>query len=101
MEKKKNKFPPPYKYFLLRAANNSMVGANINKGDIMLIRKQKNVRSKDIVVAMVGEEIVIAQYHMGFGKGKLLKDKPAKNECSNEYFKFEIHGTVVSTIPGL
>ena len=42
-----------YDYFYLRAKGDSMINAGINKGDLLLIRKQNDVDSGDIAIVNV------------------------------------------------
>ena len=49
--------------FLLRASGDSMTGAGIEDGDLVLIRKQEEARNGDIVVAYVeGEGNTLKRY---------------------------------------
>jgi len=45
--------------FGLRVRGDSMVGAGILEGDIVIVRKQPTARSGEIVVALVGEEATV------------------------------------------
>ncbi len=46
-------------YFFLRAVGDSMNKADINNGDLVLIKKQFNAESGDTVVALMGDEATI------------------------------------------
>ena len=49
--------------FLLHASGDSMTGAGIDDGDLVLIRKQEEARNGDIVVAFVeGEGNTLKRY---------------------------------------
>ena len=43
-------------FFILRASGDSMIGAGINSGDMIVIRKQNTASDGDIVVALVDNE---------------------------------------------
>jgi len=43
-------------FFMLRVKGDSMTGAGINDGDMVVIRKQDDANSGEIVVAMLGDE---------------------------------------------
>ena len=47
------------KFFLLTASGNSMVGAGIQDGDLVLIRQQETAEIGDIVVALVDNEVTL------------------------------------------
>lgn len=51
--------------FLLHASGDSMIGAGIDDGDLVLIRKQEEAQNGDIVVAFVeGEGNTLKRYRM-------------------------------------
>jgi len=47
------------RFFLLTASGNSMVGAGIQDGDLVLIRQQETAEIGDIVVALVDNEVTL------------------------------------------
>lgn len=47
------------KFYLLRASGNSMIGAGINDGDLVLIKIQENANVGEIVVALVDNEVTL------------------------------------------
>lgn len=49
-------------FFILRASGDSMIGAGINSGDMIVIRKQNTASDGDIVVALVDNEFLLAFY---------------------------------------
>lgn len=50
--------------YALRVKGDSMVGARISDGDIVLVSKEAEVKNGDIVVALVnGDEATIKRYH--------------------------------------
>lgn len=46
-------------YFYLRAKGDSMIGARIHEGDLLLIRKQPEVENGEIAAAFIGEDAVL------------------------------------------
>ncbi len=46
-------------FYLLRAKGDSMIGADINDGDLVLIRQQNTARDGDIVVALMEDEATL------------------------------------------
>lgn len=50
-------------YFFLRAKGDSMIGARITHGDLLLIKKQKEIEDGEIAVVMVDEEAVLKRIY--------------------------------------
>lgn len=50
-------------YFYLRAKGDSMTGARINDGDLLLIRKQSTIENGEIAAVMVGEEALLKRVY--------------------------------------
>lgn len=53
---------PGSKYFILRAKGDSMNLADIQSGDLMLIRQQATAENNDIVVALVNGEATVKRF---------------------------------------
>lgn len=51
-------------YFYLRAKGDSMTGARIFDGDLLLIRKQLNIENGEIAVVLIGEEAVLKRVYI-------------------------------------
>ena len=86
--------------FLLHASGDSMTGAGIDDGDLVLIRKQEEARNGDIVVAYVEGEGNTLKRYMKYGKTVFLHpenpkytDIPLKN-C-------KIQGIAINVIKAL
>lgn len=82
--------------FMLRAFGDSMIDAGINKGDLLVIRKQNEAENGDIVVALVNGENTLKRFYREKDKiilhpeNKTMEDIVVKN-C-------EIQGVLVSCI---
>ncbi|WP_138751776.1 LexA family protein [Paenibacillus sinopodophylli] len=50
-------------YFYLRAKGDSMTGARIHDGDLLLIRKQEEVEDGEIAAVLIGEEAVLKKVY--------------------------------------
>lgn len=50
-------------FFILRAKGDSMIGANIEDGDLVLIRQQSCAEPGQIVVALMEEEATLKRYY--------------------------------------
>ena len=86
--------------FLLHASGDSMTGAGIDDGDLVLIRKQEEARNGDIVVAFIEGEGNTLKRYMQYGHTIFLhpenpkyRDIPLK-EC-------KIQGVAISVIKKL
>lgn len=49
-------------FFLLRASGQSMVGAGIDEGDLVVVRKQAEAKEGDIIVALVDNQNTLKRY---------------------------------------
>ena len=63
--------------FVLKVKGDSMIGAAILDGDYVLVRKQSNARTGDIIVAMVGDEATVKKLANIDGKIVLQPQNPA------------------------
>jgi repressor LexA len=64
--------------FMLRVRGDSMVGAGIFDGDLVVVRRQADADDGDIVAALVdGEEATVKRLRRGPGKVMLLPENPA------------------------
>ncbi len=64
--------------FMLRVRGDSMVGAGIFDGDLVVVRRQADADDGDIVAALIdGEEATVKRLRRGPGKVMLLPENPA------------------------
>jgi repressor LexA len=67
--------------FALRVSGDSMIGAGILDGDIVVVRSQSDARNGDIVAALVGgpaeEEATVKRFQRNDGKVELIAENPA------------------------
>ena len=74
--------PIPYhddeRYFFLRVSGDSMIGAGINTGDLVLIRQQHCAENGQIVAARVnGDEATLKRYRKQGSSVLLMPENPA------------------------
>lgn len=50
-------------YFYLRAKGDSMIGARINDGDLLLIRRQPDVEDGEIAAVIINDEIILKKVY--------------------------------------
>ncbi len=93
---------PPFKYFMLKAKGDSMNLAGIREGDLVLVRKQSTAQKGDKVVALVGDEATIKEFHPS---DNVVVLKPKSDNPKNKPVivdrDFSVLGVVVSVIPGI
>ena len=63
-------------YFYLRAKGNSMTGARINDGDLLLIRKQPAVEEGEIAAVIINDEAMLKRVYFRDGKLILQSENP-------------------------
>ena len=93
---------PGHRYFFLRAKGNSMDQADINDGDLVLVRQQQTAENGNIVVALIDDEATIKEFKRT-PTAVVLTPKSSSKEylpiiLTNE---FQIQGVVVTAISGL
>ncbi len=82
--------------FLLRVKGDSMVGALIGDGDIVLIRPQKEANNGEIVAVRLGEEATLKRFHRGNdGKVSLRAENPNYSPIKVAQEDSEIIGKMV------
>jgi repressor LexA len=63
--------------FLLRVRGDSMVGAHIVDGDLVVIRPQQAAENGDLVAALLGEEATVKRFRSEGGEAALVPANPA------------------------
>lgn len=64
-------------YFALRVRGESMVGAGILSGDIVVVRQQQSADHGDIVVALLGDEATVKRLKLDDTGVWLMPENPA------------------------
>lgn len=67
----------PDRLFALRVNGDSMVGAGILDGDVVIVRRQDRASSGDIVVAKVGDEATVKRLRLRGRRMELHAENPA------------------------
>ena len=81
--------------FALRVKGESMTGAGILPGDLVIVRRQASARDGDIVVARVGDEATVKRLRLRAGRVELLPENPAYAPIVPEADGVEILGKVI------
>lgn len=86
-------------YFILRASGNSMNKANIDDGDLVLIRQEQTAEDGDKVVALIDDEATIKEFCR---QGNMIVLKPQSSNKEHQPIiltrDFKIQGIVESII---
>lgn len=87
-------------YFILRAVGNSMDKANIDDGDLVLIRKEQTAEDGDRVVALIDDEATIKEFKNNGDHIVLLPKSTTKEHQPIILTRdFKIQGIVDRVIP--
>ena len=90
------------KFFALKANGDSMTGAGIADGDIVIVKVQSSASDGDIVVALCdGEEVTLKRYYKD-SENRLIRLK-AENPSYEDmlYEDVEIQGVAIKVIKSL
>ena len=87
------------KYFFLKASGDSMVGAGISDGDLVLIRQQETAEEGNIVVALTPEkESTLKTLKLDHESGKVILHPENKKYKDMLFPYIEIQGVVEKVI---
>jgi repressor LexA len=89
----------PHRLFALEVYGDSMIDANIQTGDYVLIDRSETVCSGDIIAALINDEVTL-KYYIKTKKGELLR--PANKDWQDRPIlpsdRFEIEGKVKAVV---
>jgi repressor LexA len=81
--------------FLLTVRGDSMVGAGIMAGDLVVVRCQSTAQPGDLVVALYGEDATVKRLMLEAGRPVLKPENPAYPMLRGQ---FEVIGKVVGLL---
>jgi len=84
--------------FALKVKGDSMIDAGIFEGDLVIVSSQKNVRTNDIVVARINDEVTVKRY---YSKGSIIKLIPENSKYSPISISEEHDFTIVGRVAGV
>lgn len=93
---------PGQRYFLLRAAGDSMTEVGINDGALVLVRQQQTAEAGDIVVALIDDEATIKELRRS--RDAVVLTPRSKNRSHKPIVlthDFHVQGVVVATLPDI
>lgn len=68
--------PGEHEYFALRVRGESMNGAGILPGDLVIVRRQSTASSGEIVIALVDDEATVKRFRLRRGRVELHPENP-------------------------
>ncbi|MBD5416680.1 MAG: hypothetical protein HDR50_03235 [Desulfovibrio sp.] len=74
--------PHPEKTFFVRAAGESMLGAGIMPGDLLLVERAEDAPSGKIVIAALDGEVTVKRLYRGRGRVLLRPENPAYQDIN-------------------
>jgi repressor LexA len=86
--------------FALRVRGDSMKGAGIHEGDLVIVREQADASQGDIVVALLGDEATVKRYQRPEGGGVVLHaENPVYEDIAvDSASAFSVLGKVIGVI---
>jgi repressor LexA len=86
---------PADQLFALRVRGESMTGASILDGDLVVVRRQPTAQSGDIVVALVGDEATVKRLRLVRGRAELHPAHPSFEPIVPEPGELSLLGKVI------
>ena len=83
--------------FALRVRGDSMIGAHIIDGDIVILENRKDVQNGDIVAALIDEETTLKRYVVEHGRPYLKAENPRYPNLSPAR-ELKIQGVMISLV---
>ncbi len=89
----------PASTFFVKVKGDSMVGAGINSGDILIVDRSLEPKDKRIIVAVVNGEFTVKRISKRGDKLSLVSENPKYGPIEiNDSMDFEVWGVVVHVI---
>jgi DNA polymerase V len=88
----------PAATFFMRVAGDSMSGAGIFDGDLIVVDRSLEAKSGDIIVAILNGEFTIKRLHRNDSRIELIPENPKYRKIVlNEDMELEVWGVVTGT----
>jgi DNA polymerase V len=92
----------PAATFFVRVAGDSMIGAGIHPGDILVVDRAIEPQDSNVVIAVIDGELTVKRISQRGGKLFLVPDNQAYQPLEiQEEMEFEVWGVVTSVIHNL
>lgn len=89
------------KFFILRANGQSMIGAGINDGDLVIIRQQQTAEPRQIIVALVDDEVTLKRFYPDIENGYIRLHPENKRMKDIIVENCQIQGVAVKVLKDL
>jgi len=89
----------PAATFFVRVAGDSMIGAGIHAGDLLVVDRSLEPRNKSVVIAVVNGELTVKRFRIH--NNKITLEPENESYCAleiTEDTRFEVWGVVTSVI---
>lgn len=98
----KHLIPHPLATFFVRVSGNSMTGAGIYEGDLLIVDRSLEPRDGNVVIAVVNGELLVKRLKMRNGQPHLVAEHPDYAPLAiTEAMDFSIWGVVKHSIRSL
>lgn len=88
-------------FFALHASGNSMINANIEDGDFVIVRQQNHANEGEIIVALIDDETTLKRYYLDRKKHQ-VRLHPENDDMEDMYFdSINIQGVAVKVLKDL
>jgi DNA polymerase V len=89
----------PIATFFVRVSGDSMIGAGIHSGDLLIVDRSLEPRDGRVVIAVVDGELLVKRLRISRGKVSLEAENPGYPALTvREGMGFEVWGVVTSVI---
>lgn len=88
-------------FFALHASGDSMINANIDDGDFVIVRQQNTANEGDIIVALIDDEATLKRYYLD-RKNNKVRLHPENDDMEDMYFDtINIQGVAIKVVKDL
>ena len=89
----------PAATFFVRARGDSMTGAGIHDGDLLIVDRSRQAKNGSVVIASVNGELSVKRYSRSNGQARLMPENPAYPPITlNEDDDARLWGVVTSVV---
>ena len=85
-------------HFALRVVGDSMVDDGIRDGDIVIVKRQRDARNGQTVIALIGDDATIKQYHRRGARIELRPANPRMRPIVVGEEDLQVQGVVIGLI---
>ena len=94
--------PHPLATFFVRVSGDSMMGAGIHEGDLLIVDRSLEARDGKVVIAVVNGELLVKRLKYDGNQPSLVAEHPDYPELKiTEVMDFQIWGVVTNVIHSL